>query len=239
MKKILITLMTVLALTVCTACESTDAEKTNDEKPSVSDAADVEKEEKEEAEKETKEEKETEAAEETASEVYEGNGYTLSINEKWMDASAYREQIAALAGELEASKNMGITSEDLLNSNDSMFFFVEDASISFNVVATEIGDIGTLDKEMLEQLAIAMESQYGVMTGYIYKGYEIVNVNGYDALRIDLDGDASVFGTELQMNVYMLFNGSKQYAVTYSATKASYDKAFAEFETVLNSISLG
>lgn len=246
MKKIFITFMAILAVASFTACES-KKEEVSEEKTVVSE--DISKEEVElttaatEAETteadttEIESETETEAA---SDEVFRGNGYTLNIDSNvWMNAADYVSYISQMAENLEAVQNYGITAEDIENMNDAMFYHTENmmAGTNFNVIVTEVGNIGEFDKEMLDQLGKAMETQYGAMTGYVYENYEIVNVNGYDSLKINMTTDAEVFGLEFKVSVYLIYNGTKQYTITYTSSDTNYDKCTADFEKVLNSIS--
>ncbi|MBQ5317860.1 MAG: hypothetical protein J6K17_02045 [Oscillospiraceae bacterium] len=180
----------------------------------------------------------TETSSEAVSEIYEGNGYTIEIDSsKWMDVTEYIDTIAEMAEGHDAAKNLNITAEDLKGMSDAMYYYKDDNSVNFNIMVSEIGDVGEIDKDMLEQLAVAMESQYEAMTGYSYQGYEVLEANGNPALKVNLSTDAQVYGEELKMSVYMIFNGTKQYGFTYTAKTDSYDKVFPEFEAIVNSVS--
>ena len=155
-----------------------------------------------------------------------------------MDATDYLDLILNMAENTEAAENLDITAEEIKDMSDGIYYYIDNPNVNFNVVVTEVGDIGVLDEEMLEMIAVSMETQYGSMTGYNYEGYEVVKVNDYNSLRIDMSSDADVFGADLKMNIYMLFSGTKQFVVTYTAEASGYDAALADFEEVLNSISL-
>lgn len=244
MKKLLIAAMSILIITAFSACgsstspEETTAETTAEAAAEITEAetsAETESETTTEAETTTETETETEAA---STNVFRGNGYTLSIDsETWMDASEYISLVAQWAENTDSAQDIDLTAEDMENASDAMFYHTGISGTNFNVVITEVGNVGVLDKEMLEMLGEAVKTQYSNMTGFIFESYEIVKVNGYDSLKINMSTDAAVFGAELKMTAYMFYNGTKQYVITYTAGVESYDSGFADFETVLDSFT--
>ncbi|MBQ8177142.1 MAG: hypothetical protein IJ035_08940 [Oscillospiraceae bacterium] len=245
MKKILITLMTVLALTAFTACESKDVEIAEETTASVAEettvAAEAETTTEATTEAETTTEKETEA--ETEPEVVEdteefvGTGYRLLIDgEKWLDGTEYIELVAKLAENTDAAKELNLTADDLNDMGDAIYYHTSNGS-NFNVAVAEIGDVSVIDDTVLEQLAELMQEQYNSMTGYACEGYEFVEVNGCKTIKFVLTADGPLAGTALKLNAYLIYHGTKQIALTYTAAASNFDETVADFEEVLNSIS--
>lgn len=246
MKKILITLMTVLALTVFTACESKNVEIAEETTASVAEetTTETEAETTTEAttEAETTTEKETEAETEPEvvedTEVFAGTGYTLAIDgEKWIDGTEYIELVAKLAENTEAAKDANLTADDMNDMGDAIYYHTTNGS-NFNVSVAEVGDVSVIDDAMLEQLGALMQEQYNSMTGYVCDEYEFVEVNGCKAIKFVITADGPIAGTALKLNAYLIYHGTKQIAVTYTAAASNFDDTVADFEKVLNTITL-
>ncbi len=238
MKKILITLMTVLAITAFTACESKDVGTVEETTAFVSEETTAETEaetttEAEITENETEAETEPEVVEDT--EEFAGTGYRLIIDgEKWIDGTESIELVAKLAENTEAAKDANLTADDLNDMGDAIYYHKSNGS-NFNVTVAELGV--EFDDAILEQLAELMQEQYNSMTGYACEGYEFVEVNGCKAIKFVLTADGPFAGTALKLNVYLIYHDTKQIAVTYTAAASSFDDTVADFEEVLNSIS--
>ncbi|MBQ5317859.1 MAG: hypothetical protein J6K17_02040 [Oscillospiraceae bacterium] len=246
MKKILITLMTVLSLMAFAACDSAEKENDSEESTIVSleEVTTALTEKITEAEETTTTAETTTAAETEAEpapvangELFVGNGYTLLIDgEKWMDASEYIDEVAGMADGNEITETLNITSDDIANMADAMFFNIENGS-NFNVTIAEVGDVGALNEEVLEQFASLMEQIYASMSGYICEGYEFIKVNGHDVIKFVIYTDDEVTGVELKMNTYLFYYGTKQFSMTYTDDKSTFDSTVADFNAVINSIS--
>lgn len=252
MKKIIAAVMSVFIVTAFSACGNTDSGSASEETTSAAETTTA----AETTQAETTEAAETTAAETTAAEttteaettavnpdeaaaiaaegaLYQGDGYTVKINsEKWMDFSAYVDEISKLADE----KDLGfdISAEDIQNTNDGMFFYVPDMSINFNFGVTEIGDVG--EGFDISLFGDVMELQYGQIDGCTYLGDEVINVNGYECLKMDIATSAELYGAEMKMSQYMFIHGTKQYVATYTAAEGSYDNGITDFEAMLNTI---
>lgn len=245
MKKILIALMTILALTAFTACESKDVETAEETTASAAEETTAEtetettteaiKETETTAEKKIETETEVEAVEDT--EEFVGTGYRLIIDgEKWLDGMEYIELIAKLAENTDAAKDLNITADDLNDMGDVFYYHTSNGS-NFNVAVAEVGDVSVFDDTVLEQLAELMQEQYNSMTGYACEGYEFVDVNGCKAIKFVLTADGPLAGTALKLNAYLIYHDTKQIALTYTAAASNFDETVDDFEEVLNSIS--
>ncbi len=236
MKKILIILMTFLALTAFTACESKDVE-TAEETTTASFAEETTAETTTEKETETETEAATESEAVEDIEEFSGTGYKLLIDGgKWIDGTEYIELVAKLAENTEAAKDANLTADDLNDMGDAIYYHTSNGS-NFNVTVAEIGDVSVIDDTVLEQLGALMQEQYNSMTGYACEEYEFVEVNGCKAIKFIITADGPLAGTALKLNAYLLYHDTKQIAVTYTAAAANFDETVADFEEVLNTIS--
>ncbi|MBR4097235.1 MAG: hypothetical protein IKK42_08045 [Oscillospiraceae bacterium] len=240
MKKILITLMTVLALTAFSACESKEVGTAEETTASVAEETTAATESETTTEAETTTEKETEAETEPEvvedTEVFVGTGYTLLIDgEKWLDGEEYKALIAKIAENTKVAQYADLSAEEIQDMSDALFFHADNSS-NFNVTVSELGNIGELDDDMLKQLADIMVEYYNSMEGYTFEGYDIVEVNGYKAIKFVIMADNS--GSTLKMNSYIFYKGTKQFVITYTVDASEFDETVAEFEKVLNTITL-
>lgn len=243
MKKILITLMAILALTAFTACESKvveTAEETTTASVAEETTAATEAEttteattEAETTETETEAETEAEAVEDI--EIFKGTGYTLEIDgEKWLDGTEYLELVAKLAENTDAAKELNLTADDLNDMGDAIYYHTSNGS-NFNVTVAELG--AEIDDTTLVQLAELIQEQYNSITGYACEGYEFTEVNGCKAIKFVLTADGPLAGTALKLNAYLIYHDTKQIALTYTAAASNFDETVVDFEEVLNSIS--
>lgn len=240
MKKILVTLMTVFALMAFTACESKDVEKSEETTTSVAEVTTAATEAKTTTEAETTTEKETEAETEAEvvedTEIFVGRGYTLVIDgEKWLDGEEYMDIVANLAENTEAAQYANLSADDIRNMGDAIFFNINNGS-NFNVAVSDSGYLGVYDDDTLNQLASIMKEQYNKITGYNCEEYELVEVNGYKALKFTVMAENDV--NTLKMNSYIFYKGTNQIVVTYTVAASKFDDTIAEFEKVLNTIEL-
>lgn len=243
MKKLLIAAMSILIITAFSACgSSTSTEETTPETTAEASAETTAAKTPAEPEVETTNEVETttEAETESATEavaaesIYRGNGYTIDVDsDVWVDFSSYIEEVSKYADEKDLGLN--ITSEDIQNVGDSMFMYLPNPEVNFNVTRTEIGDLGAdFDLSLYGDL---MENQYSQINGCTYLGDEVITVNGNKCLKLDIAASAEVFGNDLKMSQYVFLNGTIQYVVTYTAGVDSYDSALPDFEKMLNTIT--
>ena len=237
MKKLLIAAMAVLTITALSACgnESAVNDETTASDISVTTIATEGVDEDTETEDTTSE---TEAEENNAvaaeGELFQGTGYTLSINsEKWLDMTEYIEEISKTAEDMDIVE--GFDAESLNNMGDAMFYYSADMASNFNVVTQEVGDLGdNFDMSLLNDV---IEAQYSQINGCTYLGGEVITVNGYDCFKAEISADASVFGADLKMAQCMFINGTSQYVVTFTAGTENFDSVYPEFEAVLNSLT--
>lgn len=238
MKKILIALMTVLALTAFTACESKDVEIAEETTAASTAEVTTAETEAETTEAETTEaettaaETESEAVEDT--EEFVGTGYRLVIDgEKWLDGTEYIEFIAKLAENSDVGQSFELTAEDVKNMGDAIYFNISNGS-NFNVTVAELGV--EVDDETIVQIAAVIQEQYNSIAGCKCGDYELVNVNGYRALKFEITND-DVSGKSVKLNAYLFYPGTKQICVTFTSGASDFDETVADFEEVLNTIS--
>lgn len=163
-----------------------------------------------------------------AGNTYRGNGYTMTINsEKWVDGSEYLKLVSEYTEELDMG--LDVSAEDIENLNDGMFFHADLSGSNFNIVCSEIGNLGS-DFD-ISQFGDLMEEQY-TAAGFTYLGDEVFERNGKNWLKIEVEADQ--MGTAMRMLQYMALNGVNQYVVTYTSDKDIYDEALSDFEEVFN-----
>ena len=232
MKKILITLMTVLALTAFTACESKEIKTA--EETTVATEAETTTEATTEAETTT--EKETEAETEAVKDIefFRGAGYTLEIdNNKWIDSTNRLDRIVEYAEDSGIDENLDVAAEDLKNVGDAFYNHTSNGS-NFNVTVVELGI--EIDDATLVQIAAVIQEQYNSIAGFKCGDYELVNVNGHRALKFEITNDA-VSSKPAMLNSYLFYPGTKQVCVTFTAGASDFDETVVDFEEVLNTIS--
>lgn len=215
---------------------TTKAEENKETETEPETESETEPETESETEAETESETETEpetdnTVEKTAAagEIYQGRGYTLTIDtEKWGDASEYIKLISEYSSELDI--NVNASAEDIENMSDGIFFHTGLLGTNFNIVCNEIGDLGPdFDISMFAGL---MKKEY-TASGMTYLSDDIVKHNGKNWLKIEVEVEQS--GTTMRMLQYMTVNGVNQYVITYTSCKADYDKALSDFEEVFAS----
>ena len=160
--------------------------------------------------------------------IYNGTGFAFSY-----DPAAWSNMAPALEGVGDAAAELGvdISDEQAMEMNDGVFVYSADPAVNFNIVVNDGGHTGK--KVDYEAVAQQMESQYGVVQGMDYLGYEVKEINGYSYLKLDLKLSSAVFGVGMKMTQYAFFTDDKNYVITFTAADGSYDKAVAEFEKVL------
>lgn len=160
--------------------------------------------------------------------VYNGNSFAFSYDPaKWSDMAAALDGVGDAAAEL----GVEISDEQIQEMNDGVFVYVPDQSVNFNVVVNEGGHNG----KKVDYAAVAeeMESQYGAMTGIDFLGYETVQINGYEYLKLKIQVSEAVFGVGMKMEQYAFFTKDKNYVITFTAAGSSYDGAAGAFSDVL------
>ena len=236
MKKFLAAVTAILMLSALAACgndgnsaevtDETTSAAAQEESPAETQA---ENNDETEAETETETEAETEAAE-VNDDLYSGNGYTVKIDSaKWMDASEYVKLISEYA---EDTNMMSLTAEDIQSMNDGMFYHANEDGTNFSIICNAIGNT---DGVSIGDGAEIMKEQY-VAAGINWIGSEVVEINGLEWLKIDVE--TSMSGTDMKMLQCMALENGNQYVITYTADADKYNDALSDFEEVLNSFKL-
>lgn len=182
-----------------------------------------------ETESETEQETEDEDGDSDASEdVYSGNGYTMVIDEeKWLDASEYLKMISEYSAELDTG--LDVSAEDIQNMNDGMFYHTNQDGTNFNIVKTDIGDVGDVD---ISELADVLKQQYEA-AGMTWLDYEINEFDGREWLGVYVE--ANLGGAETKMLQYFAIKDGSEYVITYTAGKDLFDAGRSDFDEVMNS----
>lgn len=153
--------------------------------------------------------------------VYKGSGFAFVYDKNiWSDFSSSLEG----AGEAAAELGVDISDEGTRAMNDGVFMYVPDNTVSFNVVVNAGGHNGK--KVDYDDTAAQMESQYGTMTGVDFLGYDVIELNGYEYLKIDIQMAMAAFGVNMRMTQYAHFTKDKNYVVTFTAADESSLNAF-------------
>lgn len=166
--------------------------------------------------------------------LFRGTGYTISVDDTWLDCTEYLDLIAELAEDTEIAQKIDITAEQMQELGDAVFFHSSYSS-SFNVVISETGE--KINELELLQLSIIIKEQYSSGTGYSCQSCERVTVNGYRALKVDLTSKDPATNADIKMVVYLFYPGTKQIGFTFSAFAEEFDTVVVDFEKVLNTVS--
>ena len=159
--------------------------------------------------------------------VYQGSGFAFAYDKNsWNDISSTFEG----AGEA-AELGVDISDEGIRAMNDGVFMYVPDNAVNFNVVVNAGGHNGK--KVDYDDVAAQMEAQYGTMTGVDFLGYDVIELNGYEYLKIDIQMAMAAFGVNMRMTQYAHFTKDKNYVVTFTAADGSYESLLNAFEAVL------
>lgn len=160
--------------------------------------------------------------------IYYGTGFAFSY-----DPAAWSDMAASLEGVGDAAAELGvdISDEQVMEMNDGVFVYTADPAVNFNIVVNDGGHNGK--KVNYDEVAEQMESQYGVVQGMDYLGYELAEINGYTYLKIDLKLSSAVFGVGMTMTQYAFFTEDKNYVITFTAADGSFNNAKPDFEKVL------
>lgn len=216
------------------AADVTVSEETTELKAETEET-DTETESETETEAETESETETEQETEDedggtaeAGDVYNGNGYTMTVNtEKWLDASAYLKLVSEYTAELDSG--LDVSAEDIQNMNDGMFYHTNQDGTNFNIVKTDVGDVGDI---YIGDLSDVLKQQYEA-AGMIWLDHDINEFDGEDWLGVYVE--TSLSGVEMKMLQYFAIKDGSEYVVTYTAGKDLFDAGRSDFDAVMNS----
>lgn len=243
-KKIMAAVAAMLMLTACAGGNTDDKADTADVTESVSEtvseaetSAQTDGEAETDAETEAESENESEAASDSEqSSLYDGSFYTISVDaDKWTDAKKYVQAAAEVAEGLD--NGLDFTAQEYVDMCDAMFVYNADAdsdfATNFNIVTQDIGTEVDMDADTLGPL---MAESYDGVDAYECKGWEGVNVNGNDSLKITVATEQA--GMEMDMIQYIFLKGGKQTVVTLTAKKGETERVLPDFEKVVDTIVL-
>ncbi len=235
MKKLLAAVTAILMLSALTACgnDGNSAEVTDETTSSAAQkeiSAVTKTESSNETETETETEAETEASEVDDKDIHSGNGYTAKVDSaKWMDASEYVKMRSEYA---EVTNLTSLRAEDTQNMNEGMFYRANDDGTHFNIVCNPVGNT---DGISIGDGAELMKEQYVAM-GINWLGSEVVEINGLEWLKIDVE--TSMSGVDMKMRQCMALANGNQYVLTYTADSDKYSDGISDFEEVVDSFKL-
>ena len=236
MKKFLAAVTAILMLSALTACgnDGNPAEVIDEiTSGAAQEESPAETQAENETETETKTEAETEAeteASEVKDDLYSGNGYTVKVDSaKWLNASEYVKLVSEYA---EDTNMISLTAEDIQSMNDGMFYHVNNDGTNFNIVCNPVGNT---DGVSIGDGAEIMKEQY-VAAGINWIGSEVVEINGLEWLKIDVE--TSMSGKDMKMLQCMALENGNQYVLTYTSDADKYNDVLPDFEEVLNSFKL-
>lgn len=251
-RKIMAAVAAMLMLTACAGGNTDDKADTADVTESVSETvpeaetsaeteAETDAETEAETDSETKAESETESDSEAASDseqstLYDGSFYTISVDaDKWTDAKKYVQAAAEVAEGLD--NGLDFTAQEYVDMCDAMFVYNADAdsdfATNFNIVTQDIGTEVDMDADTLGPL---MAESYDGVDAYECKGWEGVNVNGNDSLKITVATEQA--GMDMDMIQYIFLKGGKQTVVTLTAKKGETERVLPDFEAIVDTIVL-
>ncbi len=241
-KKIFAAILAVLTAASMAACgngETDGNSRNNSEDVTVSEETTESKAETEETEAKTESEAETESETEQktenaddnsaeAGDVYSGDGYTMTVNtEKWLDASAYLKLVSEYTAELDSG--LDVSAEDIQNMNDGMFYHTNQDGTNFNIVKTDVGDVGDI---YIGDLSDVLKQQYEA-AGMIWLDHDINEFDGEDWLGVYVETPLS--GVEMKMLQYFAIKDGSEYVITYTAQKDMFDAGRSDFDEAMNS----
>ncbi|MGN1090512.1 MAG: hypothetical protein ACI4Q6_08945 [Huintestinicola sp.] len=160
-----------------------------------------------------------------------GVNYTILVDmSKWADVYGYIDKVSGYAESV--SPDAGISKGQYESMCDGMFISYEHTNANFNITTVAIGTDIAIDADYYVPI---LKEQYAAVEGYEFKSYDTVDINGYKALRTDVD--SSVGGENVRMTQFIFWQGGYQVAVTYSADLEAYDAAWQDFEEAIGTIS--
>lgn len=213
--------------------ETTEADSETEENTETPSETVPETESETDTETETESETESETEDEDvdtaeAGDIYSGNGYTMTIDgEKWLDASEYLKLISEYSAEL--NTDLDVSAEDIQNMNDGMFYHTNQDGTNFNIVKTDVGDVGDM---YIGDLSDVLKQQYEA-AGMIWLDYEINEFDGEDWLGVYVE--TSLSGVDMKMLQYFAIKDGSEYVITYTAGKDLFDAGRSDFDEVMNS----
>ena len=166
--------------------------------------------------------------------LFRGTGYTISVDDVWLDCTEYLDSIAELAEGTDFAQEINVTAEQMQELGDAVFYHSLYGS-SFNVVISDTGQ--EMNEFALLQLSIIIKEQYSSGTGYSCQSCERVTVNGYRGLKVDLTSKDPATNADLKLVAYLFYPGTKQIGFTFSAFAEEFDTVVVDFEKVLNTVS--
>lgn len=217
----------MLMMTACGTADNSDI--ANSESAVVSEAETTS--ETEETQIET-EAKTTEAEAEADEDVVEGDGYRVIVSsEEWTDFSQYITQISELAEDSEMAS--GLSAEDFEGMSEGIYIYKNNVRINFNIAVTDAG--AEIPTDMLEMYLDIIKLQYESMDSAYYLGGEITKINGNDCLKIVISTYNGGGGDLMKAQQFILFNGTKQYVLTYTAHVDVFDEGMDAFMKIAES----
>ena len=178
------------------------------------------------------------AEEKTSVSNFVANGCSVKIDEsKWLDASAYIETMKSTEGETAELKAL---EQKLKTTCDGAYYHKDLSGANFTIASAEVGEqasqMDLSDNIISGMLARALEKEL-TNTGMTFVGASTENYNGTPSLVITVDSPASMTGTvDMRAQMCIFYEGTYQYAITYTAAKQDFDNTKPDFNKVMNSI---
>lgn len=155
----------------------------------------------------------SEAEKPAANGNFQGNGYTLNIDDKkWSDISSTVASVDC------AFSYIGDTS----NTNY--------ATANFNVISQK-GAAGITPNDYMQ----VVKKQYDTM-GYKITKDEAITFNGYDAYKIEISMEQS--GLTMNMNQVIIVDNDTLYVISYGSESSVFSTLEPEFESVLSTFAI-
>lgn len=186
--------------------------------------------------------------EETTEEISQGdtkieefatNGCKIKIDElKWLDVKGYLELSKMTSENPEAA----IALEQKMKATcDAAYYYKSLSGANLTIASMEVGEAASQmdlsDNIIAGMLASNLEKEL-TQSGVTFVGAEMEKFNGNPSLVITIESPAIMTGTvDMKAQMCIFYEGTHQYAVTFTAEKENFDKYKPDFDEVVDSIT--
>ncbi len=185
-----------------------------------------------------------EAPEETSQgdakiEEFATNGCTIKIDElKWLDVKGYLELSKMTSENPEAAIAL---EEQMKATCDAAYYYKSLSGANLTIASMEVGEAASQmdlsDNIIAGMLANNLEREL-TQSGVTFVGAEMEKFNGNPSLVITIESPAIMTGTvDMRAQMCIFYEGTHQYAVTFTSEKENFDKYKPDFYEVMDSIT--
>lgn len=172
-------------------------------------------------------------------EEFATNGCRINIDgAKWTDVRGYLEFSKMTSENPEAA----IALEQKLKSTcDAAYYHKSLSGANLTIASMEVGEVASQmdlsDNIISGMLASNLEREL-TQSGVTFVGWDMVKYNGNPSLVITIESPAAMTGTvDMIAQMCVFYEGTYQYAVTFTSEKETFDEYKPDFDEVMNSIT--